>query len=148
LPLFRRALESRERVLGKEHPQTLTSVNSLAECLRALGDAAGALPLHRRALESRERVLGKEHPDTLASVNNLAGCLYALGDAAGALPLFRRAADGFDSLLGPGHPSSRTVRANCNQLEREVAGQTTRQTSAEKSEMGSGVKPWWRRLFG
>ena len=75
MQLHRRALESSERVLGKEHPQTLLSVNSLAVCLYALGDAAGALPLHRRALESRERVLGNEHPQTLESVNNLAACL-------------------------------------------------------------------------
>jgi tetratricopeptide (TPR) repeat protein len=148
LPFCRRALESSERVLGKEHPQTLGIVNNLALCLCALGDAAGALPLCRRALESSERVLGKEHPDTLTSVNNLAGCLYVLGDAAAALPLYRRSADGFDSLLGPDHPSSRTVRANCDRLERAVAGHTTRQSSAEESEMGSGVKPWWRRLFG
>jgi CO/xanthine dehydrogenase Mo-binding subunit len=39
------------------------------------------------------------------------------------LPLYRRAVDGFDSLFGP---SSRTVRANCDRLEREVAGRTAR----------------------
>jgi hypothetical protein len=72
-------------------PAPLISVSNLAECLLALGDAAGALPLHRRALDSRERVLGPEHPDALISVNNLALCLEELGDAAGALPLFRRA---------------------------------------------------------
>jgi hypothetical protein len=53
--LYRRALEGSERVLGKEDPQTLTCLNNLAGCMRALGDAAGALPLYRRALESRER---------------------------------------------------------------------------------------------
>jgi hypothetical protein len=57
LPLFQRALDTRERVLGTEHPRTLTSVNNLAACMRALGDAEAALPLFRRAL-------GKEHPDT------------------------------------------------------------------------------------
>ena len=51
----------------------------------------------------------------------MAGRLEALGDAAGALPLYRRAVDGFDSLFGPDHPSSRTVRANCDRLERELA---------------------------
>jgi len=84
------------------------------------------LPLYRRALESRERLLGKEHPHTLTSVNNLAELHAGAGDAAGALPLCRRAADGFDRLLGPDHPSSRGVRANYNQLEREVAGHTAR----------------------
>ncbi len=29
-PLYRRALEARERVLGPEHPDTLNSVNNLA----------------------------------------------------------------------------------------------------------------------
>jgi len=141
VPLYRRALESRERVLGKEHPQTLSSVNNLALCLYALGDAAAALPLLRRALDSSEQVLGKEHPDTLDSVNNLAGCLRSLGDAAEALPLYRRAADGFDRLFGPDHPSARTVRANCDQLEYEVAGQTTRQTPRRRAKWDRGQNP-------
>jgi tetratricopeptide (TPR) repeat protein len=106
LPLYRRALESRERVLGAEHPATLTSVNNLAGCLRALGDASGALPLYRRALESRERVLGAEHPDTLTSVNNLAYCLETLGDASGALPLYRRALESRERVLGAEHPDT------------------------------------------
>jgi tetratricopeptide (TPR) repeat protein len=121
LPLYRRALDSHERVLGKEHPDTLGSVNNLALCMQALGDTAGALPLFHHALDSSERVLGKEHPATLTSVNNLAGCMLALGDAAGALPLYRRAADGLERLLRPDHPTSRTVRANYDRLEREVA---------------------------
>jgi tetratricopeptide (TPR) repeat protein len=108
LPLYRRALDSRERVLGNEHPNTLLSVNNLALCMRALGDAAGALTLHRRALDGYERVLGKEHPDTLTSVNNLAGCMRALGDAAGALPLYRRALDSRERVLGKEHPDTLT----------------------------------------
>ena len=41
LPLYRRALDSRERVLGKEHPDTLSSVNNLAGCMRLWATAAG-----------------------------------------------------------------------------------------------------------
>ena len=106
LPLYRRALESRERVLGAAHPDTLTSVNNLAYCLRALGDASAALPLYRRALESSERVLGAAHPQTLGSVNNLAGCLQALGDASAALPLYRRALESRERVLGAEHPDT------------------------------------------
>jgi hypothetical protein len=64
LPLFRRALDSRERVLGPAHPDTLASVNNLAGCLYALGDAAGALPLYRRAAVGFERLLGPDHPSS------------------------------------------------------------------------------------
>jgi tetratricopeptide (TPR) repeat protein len=113
LPLCRHALETCERVLGDEHPDTLIGVNNLAECLRELGDAAAALPLHQRALESRERVLVKEHPQTLLSVNNLSGCLFALGDAAAALPLLQRALESYEQVLGKEHPDT---LANVNNL--------------------------------
>ena len=60
-------MEAGERTLGKEHPNTLTSLNNLAGLLNAKGDYAGAEPLYRRVLEARERTQGKEHPDTLIS---------------------------------------------------------------------------------
>jgi tetratricopeptide (TPR) repeat protein len=59
-PLYKRALEGLERVLGKEHPDTLTSVNNLALLYQAEGRLAEAQPLYKRALEARERLLGKE----------------------------------------------------------------------------------------
>ena len=53
VPQFRRALEARERVLGPEHPDTLTSRHNLAFCLQAMGDRAAAEPLYRRVLAGR-----------------------------------------------------------------------------------------------
>ena len=71
-PLAQRALAIRERVLGREHPDTLTSVNNLAQLYRRQGRYTEAEQLQRRSLDARERGLGREHPDTLATVNNLA----------------------------------------------------------------------------
>lgn len=70
------ALEWREKVLGKEHPSTLTSVGNLASMLRYQGKYGEAEAMNRRALEGYEKVLGKEHPDTLMSVGNLAYLLH------------------------------------------------------------------------
>jgi tetratricopeptide (TPR) repeat protein len=148
--LSRRALAGRERTLGPEHPNTLIIMHNLAYRLQALSDASGALPLYRRALEGYERLLGPEHRDTLACVNNLAGCLLALGETADALPLFRRVADGRDRLLGPDHSDSRTARANCDCIEREVAAardKTTSSTPNEKTEVDEASESYWRRLF-
>ncbi len=75
------------RLLGKEHPNTLTSMNNLAQTLYAQGDLAGARKLQEQVLEARARLLGKEHPNTLTSMNNLAQTLYAQGDLAGARKL-------------------------------------------------------------
>ena len=49
-PLYRRDMEGREAVLGATHPDTLTSVNNLAEFLKAQGKFDEAELLFRRAL--------------------------------------------------------------------------------------------------
>jgi len=79
-------LETCERVLGKEHPNTLISVNNLAGCMQAPGDAAGALSLYRRALEGCERVLGPEHPQTRTTAANLASLLANKDSSANEQP--------------------------------------------------------------
>ena len=41
-PLYRQALEKRQRVLGQEHPDTIASINKLAVCLDTMGRWAGS----------------------------------------------------------------------------------------------------------
>jgi tetratricopeptide (TPR) repeat protein len=75
------------RVLGEEHPDTLTSTDELALTLSKQGDHAGAQRLQEQVLEMRTRLLGKEHRDTLTSRGNLAWSLLAQGDHEGAQEL-------------------------------------------------------------
>jgi hypothetical protein len=49
-PLYRDALEGRRRVLGNDHPNTLTSMNNLAVLLKAQGKLSEVEPLYRDAL--------------------------------------------------------------------------------------------------
>jgi tetratricopeptide (TPR) repeat protein len=105
-PLYLRALETDERVLGKEHPDRLLLVNNLAMLLEAKGDLVAAELMFQRALETRGRVLGMEHPDTLTSVHNLAGLLYIKEDLAGAEALYRRAMEGRMRVLGEEDPDT------------------------------------------
>ena len=74
IPLLRRALEITEKVLGKQHPSTATSLNNLAGLYYAKGDYDHAEPLYQRALEIFEKVLGAEHPNTVTVRNNLETC--------------------------------------------------------------------------
>jgi tetratricopeptide (TPR) repeat protein len=104
----RLALAALERVLGLEHPDTLSSVNNLAALLRTQGKYAEAEPLRQRALEAQERVLGSEHPYTLTSVNNLAILLEGQGKYGEAEPLFRRALEAQERVLGAEHPDTLT----------------------------------------
>ena len=86
----RQALERRKMVLGKEHPDTLTSVSNLALVLQDQGKYKAAEKLNRQALEGCETVLGKEHPNTLTSVGNLASVLQDQGKYEAAEELHQR----------------------------------------------------------
>ena len=100
------ALERGERVLGAEHPQTLTSLNNLAALYHTQGRYADAEPLDRRVLETSERVLGAEHPQTLTSLNNLAFLYDSQGRYGEAEPLYSRALAARERVLGAEHPQT------------------------------------------
>jgi bacterioferritin-associated ferredoxin len=58
--LEEQVLEARRRVLGEEHPDTLTAMNNLAQTLGAQGDHGAGRKLQEQVLEARRRVLGQE----------------------------------------------------------------------------------------
>ena len=70
--LFVQVIETSSRVLGNEHPSTLTSMANLASTYWNQGRWKEAEELEIQVIEIRKRVLGDEHPDTLISMANLA----------------------------------------------------------------------------
>lgn len=78
-PLYRKAVEIGDDVLGPDHPDLATWLNNLATLVRDRGDPDGAEPLQRRAVAIGERVLGPSHPDLGAQVINLASLLSVQG---------------------------------------------------------------------
>jgi tetratricopeptide (TPR) repeat protein len=114
-------LADRERVLGPDHPDTMTTRNNLANAHRAAGRAADAIPLLERTLADRERVLGPDHPDTMTTRNNLASTYRAAGRAADAIPLHQRTLADRERVLGPDHPGTLNSR-NSLALAYQAAG--------------------------
>ena len=68
---FEEALKIRRNVLGEEHPDTASSLDSLGTLLKAMGKYEGARSYFEQALKIRRKVQGKEHPHTATSFNNL-----------------------------------------------------------------------------
>ena len=95
-----------KKMLGKEHPSTLASMNDLAEVLRLQGKYKEAEGIHRQTLALIESVLGKEHPDTLASMNNLALVLRLQGKYEEAEGIHRQTLALKESVLGKEHPDT------------------------------------------
>jgi tetratricopeptide (TPR) repeat protein len=109
---FQRALAVHVRVLGTEHPHTLTSRNNLAGAYESAGDPGRAIPLLEQALADRQRVLGADHPHTLTSRNNLAYSYQAAGDPGRAIPLYEQALADRQRVLGADHPDTLGSRSN------------------------------------
>ena len=117
-PLHLRALEARERVLGKEHRDTLTSVNDLAMLYDEQGRRGEAEPLYLRALKGSKRVLGKEHPETLTVVNNLAMLYKNQGRYGWAEPLLKSVLKARERVLGKNHSATLASVNNLAELFR------------------------------
>jgi CHAT domain-containing protein/tetratricopeptide (TPR) repeat protein len=105
-PLFHRAIEQGERVLGADHRDTLTYTSNLGLLYKDLGRYTEAELLLRRALEGSERALGTEDPDTLTSVNNLAALLDDQGRYAEAESLYSRVLAAREHVFGADHPNT------------------------------------------
>ncbi|MBV9447685.1 MAG: tetratricopeptide repeat protein [Streptosporangiaceae bacterium] len=101
-----------ERVLGPDHPDTLTAQNNLAVAFQGVGRPAEAIPLFERALAAQERLLGPDYPDTVTTRNNLAVAYRDAGRPAEAIPLIERALAAQEQLLGPDYPDTVTTRNN------------------------------------
>jgi tetratricopeptide (TPR) repeat protein len=110
----------RERVLGADHPDTLTSRNNLAYAYQSAGRLGEAVPLYERTLADYERVLGADHPHTLTSRNNLAYAYRAAGRLGEAVPLFERALADRERVLGGDHPDTLNSRNNLAYAYRAV----------------------------
>ncbi|KAJ5366092.1 hypothetical protein N7541_000033 [Penicillium brevicompactum] len=110
--MHRRALETREKVLGREHRDTLTSLSNLGLVLSRQGKYEEAEAMHRRALETREKVLGREHRDTLTGLSNLGLVLSRQGKYEEAEAMHRRDLEGSEKVLGCEHPDTLTSVSN------------------------------------
>lgn len=66
-------------LLGKRHPETLSSMYVLAYALRSQGKLDEAEEMNRQTLALRQQVLGAEHVDTFASMHGLASTLTEQG---------------------------------------------------------------------
>ena len=118
-PWYERAVATRERVLGPDHPDTALSLNNLGELLWAQGHLGPARSLFERALDIRERVFGSDHPHTAECLNDLALLLKDQGALGGARTLYERALAIREKVLGPDHPLTALSLYNLGVLLRD-----------------------------
>ena len=102
-PLYKKALQLRQKLLGDRHPDVATSFNNLAALYYDQGRYEEAEPLYRQELKLRQQLFGSQHPDVATSFNNLAGLYSAQGRYDEAELLYQQALQLRQELFGDQH---------------------------------------------
>lgn len=100
------------RMLGPDHPETMTVRNHLARWQAGSGDLAGGVTAFEDLLEDRLRVLGADHPDTLTTRGNLARWQGEAGHPAAAAAATERLLADLLRVLGPDHSDTLAAFGN------------------------------------
>ncbi|KAK5096475.1 hypothetical protein LTR70_001649 [Exophiala xenobiotica] len=101
-----KALELSEKVVGKDHPDTMRLIDSRAVIAVAKEDDELAEELTREVTKARKKALGPKHPSTLTSLENLAMILKNQEHYPQAERLLRQILQKRKEVLGPNHPST------------------------------------------
>jgi len=76
-------------ILWTDHPDTLSTMSSIADVLYKQGKYDEALKEYKEVLGRREKVLGENNPDTLSTENSIADVLYKQGKYDEALKEYK-----------------------------------------------------------
>jgi tetratricopeptide (TPR) repeat protein len=135
-------METRARVLGAEHPETLVSMMNLASTYSSMGWLKKALDLEAKVVEARRRVLGAEHPETLLSMGNLAATYWRQGQYKEAEELQVDGLEATKRMFGAEHPETLVCMNNLASTYRKQK----KLKEAEKLEVDALEAR--RRVFG
>jgi serine/threonine protein kinase/tetratricopeptide (TPR) repeat protein len=103
---FEAALSLYSRHLGPDHPDTIRSMDKLANSYSMLGREADTLKLREEALALRKAKLGPDHPDTIRSMIDLMNCYGMLGRHDDARKLTEEMLALTEARLGPDFPKT------------------------------------------
>ena len=67
-------LKACRETLGNDHPDTLSSISSMAMLLKDMGEVAEAKTLYEEAVQGATETLGKDHPHTKIFQRGLDAC--------------------------------------------------------------------------
>ncbi|WP_393099837.1 FxSxx-COOH system tetratricopeptide repeat protein [Streptomyces sp. LN325] len=101
-----------ERILGPDHPDTLSARANLATSYVKAGRFNDAIALEERVVADFERIRFPGHPDTLTARNNLAISYAQAGRINDAITLGEQVVAGFERTLGRDHPDTVSARGN------------------------------------
>ncbi len=104
--------EHAQRLLGADHPETISACHHLALAYRSAGRTSDAIELFEHVLAANEHLLGPLHPNTLTALQNLGNC-YCDADRTGdAITLAEQVLATTELVMGLDHPHTLSSYSN------------------------------------
>jgi len=100
---WRELIAVSDRILGREHPDTLVIGEHLARACLAAGRAADAVPWFQWALTSRVRALGPDHSASIEARSSLGHALMAAGQFDEAITVLGAVVRDYERVRGTDH---------------------------------------------
>ena len=110
--MIREVVDKKIKILGSNHPDTLTTLGNLATVLFQQRKLKTAENLLKEILPIRLKTLRDDHPSTLNNMNDLAMALDFQRKHIPAIKLYRRALAGRQKSLGTHHPDTLSTKSN------------------------------------
>ena len=113
-------LTKASEALGVDHPDIITSRNSLADAYLLEGQTEKAVALVQQNLKHSTTLIGSTEPAILTSLSTLAKASRDRGDLEGAASLFEQILTDRIRILGPNHPDILTSRNSLAGTQQEL----------------------------
>jgi serine/threonine protein kinase/tetratricopeptide (TPR) repeat protein len=107
-----RCRDLRQELLGSDHPDTLTTLNSLAVAYFYAGRQQEAIQLLEQVRDSKIEKLGPDHADTLGTLHCLAGAYRSVGKVPEAIRILEEVRNKLVERLGPDAPATLLTLSN------------------------------------
>jgi tetratricopeptide (TPR) repeat protein len=110
---------AQSKLLGADHPDTISTLMSIAIANSMQGDQKAALEGFKTGLAATQSRLGRFHPATAGALSNLGIVLKRSGNLSAAKASYERALAIYEQSLGPDHPDTLMVMNNQATLLRD-----------------------------
>jgi CHAT domain-containing protein/tetratricopeptide (TPR) repeat protein len=128
-----KALQARERSVGKDHVDVAATLGLLAAALMGDGELQAAEPLLERARSIRERELPPLDPLIAESYNDLGNLSTDLGDYERAEDLFKRSLAIRTAALSADHPDLAQSLGNLGRLQYRMGNYVSARANLERA---------------
>ena len=112
LSTFNEVLAIKEKMLGKNHPDTTSMMNNIAYIYALQGQYTKAEEFYKRAIKIRHNALGENNRENGTTFNNLAQLYVQQNRYNDAEECYQKAIQILKNTLVPDHPTIKTVEAS------------------------------------